>query len=184
MEQNIINLPDSFNFDWKKELILVRGLPGSGKSTLGAYLGGQKPGSIEKPPTLVESDMYFMLNGQYAWTRAMLSLAHSWCRAESFRRLRFLDRVVVANVFAKRDQILPYIEQARQLKCQVWLIEPEGNRLSVEELAARNTHGVPLQRIQEMKASWEKMSQEEVRILLDLPQDLRDIPLTVPSFEE
>lgn len=183
MQTDCVHLPDTFNFDWQKELILVRGLPGSGKSTLGSLLGGQRPGSKERPPTLVESDMYFMLDGRYVWAKPMLSMAHHWCRAEAFRRLRFLDRVVVANVFAKRDQILPYIEQARTLKCRVWLLEPEGIRLPVEALAARNTHGVPLERIQEMKNSWEKMSQQEVCILLDLPEPLRKLPLTVPSFD-
>ena len=53
-----------------KQLILLRGLPGSGKSTFANLLGGIH----------VEADQYFMQDGEYKFDASKLKQAHNWCK--------------------------------------------------------------------------------------------------------
>jgi len=53
-----------------KQLILLRGLPGSGKSTFANLLGGIH----------VEADQYFIQDGEYKFDASKLKQAHNWCK--------------------------------------------------------------------------------------------------------
>ena len=53
-----------------KELILVRGIPGSGKSTFAKSLGG----------THFETDKFFMVDGEYKFDGTKIKEAHKWCK--------------------------------------------------------------------------------------------------------
>jgi len=53
-----------------KELFLLRGLPGAGKSTLAKSLGGKH----------IEADMYFEYEGKYKFDASRLKEAHDWCQ--------------------------------------------------------------------------------------------------------
>lgn len=163
--------PSLLHCDWKKELVLVRGLPGSGKTTLARKLTGYWPN--DEFPRVVEADNFFEVDGNYRWHGDLRDLAHQWSLSETFRRLLRHQRVAVANTFIKRWQIIRYIEIARQFQIRVWLLEPEGHSLPRSVLAERNVHEVPLQKIEQMMLEWEEMTQEEVDILLGLPADLR-----------
>jgi energy-coupling factor transporter ATP-binding protein EcfA2 len=54
----------------EKELILLRGLPGSGKTTLARSLGGMH----------MEADKYLMYSGKYEFDASKLRDAHNWCQ--------------------------------------------------------------------------------------------------------
>ncbi len=55
------------------ELVLIRGLPGSGKSTMAKDLATQ--GYLH-----FEADMYFELDGHYRYDASCIREAHSWCQ--------------------------------------------------------------------------------------------------------
>lgn len=182
--EKVATRPSLLSYGWKKEMVLIRGLPGSGKSTLGEKIVGKsyvKGVTHYEPRQVVEADEFFMVNAKYQWTGALCELAHQWCLAECFRRFLWHDRIAVANTFIKRWQLLPYIEQARKFQVRVWLLEPEGNRLPQVELARRNVHGVPVERIEQMMLEWEEMTQEEVEILLGLPSEMRGQQIVIPE---
>ncbi len=52
-----------------RNLYIVRGLPGSGKSTFAKFVGD----------SFVEADMFFMKNGKYEFDMSKIRDAHSWC---------------------------------------------------------------------------------------------------------
>lgn len=148
-------------YNWNKTLVLVRGLPGSGKTT---YANNEK----DNYSTLVEADDYRTYAGGYHYHESQNQLAHSWCFAETFRRMQFFGTVFVANVFQKREFIFPYIEQARKLEVKVFIESPTTAwAKDVDVLTRKNTHGVPEEVIQKMIDGWEEFTQKEVDILLN-----------------
>ena len=51
-------------------LVLLRGLPGSGKSYLGHYIW----------TSVFEADKYFEQDGEYKFDPSKLKEAHQWCK--------------------------------------------------------------------------------------------------------
>jgi len=67
----------------RRTLYIVRGLPGSGKSTLGAQIAAQKRGPY------VEVDMYMSdSEGNYAFNKNKLKTAHRWCKKQAVEALK------------------------------------------------------------------------------------------------
>ena len=181
-------------FNLKKEIILVRGIPGSGKSSLALSLvNGDKRRLVENDDFwyVPKSDAHFpgsysefidmgphlhkVLQGfEYQYHMEMTHIAGSWCGAEAFRRLFIFDKVAVANTFVKRIHIIPYIEEARKLQIKVILLEAKTDwAKDVDECFEKNVHRVPLEVIERMAKDWEEMTQLEVDILLNLPVQFR-----------
>jgi predicted kinase len=112
-----------------KELILLRGLPGSGKSTIA--------NSIWWEGIICEADKYFIdKDGNYNFDATKLKDAHEWCRkrVEIFMKDnqmndQFYRQIIVANTFTQEWEMKPYHELAEQ----------HGYR--VHSLIVENRHG-------------------------------------------
>jgi len=62
-----------------KILYIVRGIPGSGKSTIAKTLGGIQ----------IESDQYFIdSNGEYKFDASKLHNAHNYCQEDKIKLMR------------------------------------------------------------------------------------------------
>ena len=111
-----------------KELILVRGLPGSGKTTLAKTFGGLH----------IEADMFFMKDGEYKFDVAMLKHAHNWCHdvVETWMG-EGEELIVVSNTFTQDWEMDFYIELAKQHGYRVHTIIVENRHGGV------NVHDVP-----------------------------------------
>ena len=79
----------------EKILYIVRGIPGSGKSTFAKTLGG----------THFETDNFFMVDGEYKFDVTKLKVAHEWCQ-NSVNTAMILNittdlnnTIVVSNLF-------------------------------------------------------------------------------------
>ena len=118
-------------------LTLIRGLPGSGKSTMAKGM----------PGIHIEADQYFVRDGVYSFDRAKLSEAHAWCLRETETALRNGHRVNVSNTFTQRWEMQPYIGLAASLGVPVDVIEATGNW--------PNVHSVPDDAIARMRDRWE-----------------------------
>lgn len=131
------------------KLYLVRGLPGSGKSTRASHLDVTE---------VCEADQYFEIGGDYQFDPKKLSQAHAWCREKTRRVLQRGESVAVANTFTQWWEMEPYFQMAEETGAEVEVVSVYDGGCSDEELAARNLHGVPLETIRRMRERWEDHS--------------------------
>ena len=86
------------------KLIIVRGIPGSGKSTFAKTLGVKN---------INEADDYFIQNGVYVYEKDLLPQAHAWVYRKTRRQLLAGEDVVVSNVSNFRDDVTALLRIAR-----------------------------------------------------------------------
>lgn len=122
-----------------KHLLLLRGLPGAGKSTLANLL---TQGNLSSQS--MAADQYFEVDGQYQFDAAQLPQAHAWCQ-EQCRRAMQKDRslIVVANTFTEEWEMKAYYQLAAEFNYQVFSVIVENRHghasihpVSVETLTA------------------------------------------------
>lgn len=131
------------------KLVLVRGLPGSGKSTYAKGLHDESG----KPYFHVEADMYFMhADGIYRFNPTKLGPAHDWCQLQCARALERGESCVVSNTFVKRWEMMPYLKMAKTLGADVEIVTMTGQYGSV--------HNIPAEVVTRMAKAWE--SHEEL----------------------
>jgi len=129
----------------EKMLYLVRGIPGSGKSTFAKNLVGEKDYCHK------EADMFFVdRDGNYNFEPSKIKDAHQWCQEE----MDFLMRLehsplAVSNTFTQEWELQPYYELAIKYGYYVTSIIVENRH------EGTNEHGVPEDKVQIMKERFE-----------------------------
>lgn len=96
----------------------------------------------------LEADMFFEVNGVYMYDPQKVKEAHDWCVSKAKEELDRGNNVVVSNTFVKLFELRRYTDFGYPFR----IIEAKGNYL--------NVHGVPLDKIEFMKARWEKLPRE------------------------
>ena len=125
-------------FSFSDRLILIRGLPGSGKSTRArslAIVGFEH----------FEADMFFVRDGIYRYDASRIKDAHAWCQKMTRDALATGKRVVVSNTFTRLQEMEPYLSMASRVR----VVEAKGNW--------GNLHGVPAAMVQRMAERWEAL---------------------------
>ena len=125
-------------------LILIRGLPGAGKSTLALALYSALPQPVE----LFEADQFMTdETGQYAFSVTRVPMAHAECQARTQHALANGSTVIVSNTFTRRWEYQWYLELAAEHNVPVQVLDVHGPWQSV--------HDVPDATLQRMRARWE-----------------------------
>ena len=137
-------------------LVLVRGLPGAGKTTIAKKLKKVDQFGYLNHPICVAADDFFMVDGEYQFNRDKLGEAHTWCQDQALQALKVGLPVVVHNTFCERWEMEPYFRMATKYRMPMQVIDVFDGGLTDEELAERNTHGVPLEAIEAMRSRWEE----------------------------
>lgn len=126
-------------------LIIIRGLPGSGKTTLANRIGE----SIQSNWTHYEADMYFTdTQGNYKWDRNKLREAHAWCLEKTREDMHKGYTVIVSNTFTTRRELNPYFDIAREWGITPTVITCENDWGSV--------HNVPPETMGAMRLRFER----------------------------
>ena len=141
---------------YRNKLTIIRGLPGSGKSTLGRMLARQS-GSI-----FIEPDMFCIHGGDYHYTakqyedatrRALHLLHNAQCDCIYADVLPTMDDVMrVYNSFFFGSYGQGTADELRIITLKI----------TVEESLAKNVHHVAECDIRQMAAKWEPVLSEEV----------------------
>jgi predicted kinase len=133
-----------------KKLFLVRGLPGSGKSTFAQALVGSDF-------LVCEADKFFYdKEGNYNFDATKLKEAHESCRnrvetymKDSLVNDQFYREIAVSNTFTREWEMQAYIDLAAQYDYRVFSIIVENRH------GNSNVHGVPDEVVKNMKDRFE-----------------------------
>lgn len=128
------------------KLVIVRGRPGTGKST---YVRDNFPNVLH-----LENDMYHYQNGKYMYSGERQMDAVRWCYDTAATALKSGMDVVVANTFVRRAFIEPYKNLAAQVGCEFEVHRMMGN--------FKNIHNVPADVLENMKNNFEDYPGEKL----------------------
>lgn len=129
----------------KKTLFIMRGCPGSGKST---YVNRSLTSNV------CSADDYFVNhNGVYVFDAEKLRQAHAYCQSLC---LYFMKQdvayIAIDNTNTRPKEMDHYMSLATLYGYEVQIIRMDADP---EIAAARNTHGVPREKVLEMAARLE-----------------------------
>jgi hypothetical protein len=155
----------------KKQLIIIRGAQGSGKTTVAAvWASGERNRWYEADQCWEDR------KGHYDFDAARLSIAHDWCfdMAEAAMENPRVERVVVSNTFATVRSIEPYVRAANRMKIPVRVLCMWGKH--------KNTHNVPEEVVERTRQKMEPYVGE--RISCSSMSDLRNFVETYPKYKD
>ncbi|KAM4790388.1 NEDD4-binding protein 2-like 1 isoform 2-T2 [Cyanocitta cristata] len=133
-------------------LVLLRGLPGAGKSTLARQLKRDHPSAV-----VLSTDDFFVENGVYIFEPDFLEDAHKWNQKRARKAMKNgKSPVIIDNTNIHAWEMKPYVMMARENRYEVTFQEPDTPwKFNVQELTRRNIHHVPREKIQRMKEQYE-----------------------------
>jgi tRNA uridine 5-carbamoylmethylation protein Kti12 len=124
-------------------LTLIRGMPGSGKTTL-----GQKLSLVTRSSEQIETDMFFYdQEGNYNFDPKKLHEAHEWCRKMCLVLLEKNRSVIVSNTFITVKELEPYFYLASRFNIVPNIITCQSQ--------FENIHNVPESTLNKMKEEFE-----------------------------
>lgn len=134
------------------KLYIIRGIPGSGKST---YAETLKKDLWEDGHDVArfEADDYWMKDGKYCIDLKNLPAAHKWCFDKVFNAFdKGCDIVIVSNTFTRLNEMESYINKAMERNIDITVYRM-GNEF-------KNVHNVPEEVIEKMKNRFEDYDNE------------------------
>ena len=141
---------DSFRNSLKTKVVILRGLPGSGKSYLASHCG-------VTDAVVCSSDNYFNKTGTYQFDRKRIVEAHAHCCQQfvqaisDARELVFIDNT---NSMRWEYRVYTHLCQLLGLGCQVVEI-PHPNLNIVSSYLSRNVHNLTLSAVKDYTDRWE-----------------------------
>ena len=147
-------------------LYIIRGLPGSGKSTFAR--DPRFAGAL-----VLENDMYHVREGKYSFDQENQPDAVYWCQETCRHALESGMDVVVANTFTKKCYIKSYIDIANYYGHECKVYKTTG--------PWKNVHDVPEEVYSRMRDGWEPWDGEitvDVEAEASVPVVLRFVERT------
>ncbi|NXU53580.1 N4BP2 protein, partial [Turnix velox] len=152
-------------------LVLLRGVPGSGKSYLARALLEDNPDGI-----ILSTDDYFNKHGQYHYDPDSLGEAHDWNRKRAKEAFEMrISPIIIDNTNIQAWEMKPYVALAQKFKYKVMFREPDTWwKFKPKELERRNIHGVPKEKIKRMLEQFERCLSVSSILDSSVPDKLED----------
>jgi len=143
------------------KLLMMRGVPGCGKSTKAEQLL-IKEASLGRNAHIFSTDAFWGV--EYNFVQAKLREAHLWNQNRAMAKMievyalkEHNTTIIIDNTNICSWELRPYVKPALQLNFAIEIIEPSTSwAFDAEECARRTVHGVPVETIRSMLARWEK----------------------------
>ena len=134
-------------------LVLIRGLPGDGKTSLAKRL-------FPDFEHYAADDFYDALG---KFDPSLIGEAHGDCQRNCYAALKRGASVVVHNTFTEHWEMKPYLRMVDELMWNglVLRVIHVDSGLTDEALASRNVHSVPIEVITRMRSHWQTYPGEE-----------------------
>ncbi|KHN74022.1 NEDD4-binding protein 2-like 1 [Toxocara canis] len=144
--------------DGHSVLILMRGVPGSGKSYLARELLSGTNGVIHS------TDDYFTENGVYTFDATKLQEFHQRNFKEARKSMSDgVKLVIIDNTNIYSIHMKPYVTQAIKFMYEVYFVEPQTQwKTKAWECARFNTHAIPEEKISYLLETFEIVSLTEM----------------------
>ncbi|XP_012499929.1 PREDICTED: NEDD4-binding protein 2 [Propithecus coquereli] len=158
-------------------LVLLRGLPGSGKSFLARTLQEDNPSGV-----ILSTDDYFYINGQYQFDVKYLGEAHEWNQNRGKTKHQILGNIKSNTGHAWL--LIPVILSQKH-KYKVLFREPDTWwKFKPKELARRNIHGVSKEKITRMLEHYQRFVSVPIIMNSAVPEKIERIELCACSCED
>ncbi|XP_039964438.1 NEDD4-binding protein 2 [Bactrocera tryoni] len=184
--------------DCSKVMVFLRGAPGSGKSYL-AKSFIESCVSMNDQYTFRDfifstDDFFYNSSGVYKYQPSLLDKAHEFNQRQVAERAQAgWSPIFIDNTNIKLWEMMPYVQTAVQNGYIIEILEPRTSwRNSAAKLAAKNEHGVPIEKIKIMLNNFEKCTVNDLLKMLKttkyqvaLPQirSIPPVPLTQTDVE-
>lgn len=134
-----------------KRLVIMRGLPGSGKSTKAAQI------QPENGYRCSADDYHINEDGVYDWKPENVHNAHKWCQSKCHTLMvQGIPLIVIDNTNIKKRDFQFYLDQAALHGYTVEYAQSDTEwAWDIDECTARNTHNVPRFVVERMKNDFE-----------------------------
>ena len=121
----------------EKNLIILRGVPGCGKSTVAELLSD---GGI-----ICTADDFFIGGNGYEFNPNLLGVAHKHCKDKCENAMvNGEGRIIVANTSTTEKELAPYIKMGKKYGYKIFSLIVENRH------GGENVHGVPEDTIDKM----------------------------------
>ncbi|XP_049872220.1 uncharacterized protein LOC126371076 isoform X2 [Pectinophora gossypiella] len=128
-------------------LILMRGIPGSGKTYLARQIIEITIGATyaDFKTHILSTDDFFMVRGKYLYDKSRISEAHEWNQRRSRAAMRQgLSPIIIDNTNVEIWEMEPYVKEGVRNGYYIEVVEPNTPwAKKANQLLKRNTHNVP-----------------------------------------
>jgi len=142
----------------QKLCIILRGLPGTGKSFIAEKYLKYLSHAFESLPTpvILSSDDYFLTNKVYTFDKDKIQEAHKW-NWERFRKHVEDNQplIIIDNTNIKKFHYAHYLDYATRHNYITLIVLVPHNESTNRELSERNIHNVDQETIRRMRKSFE-----------------------------